>query len=208
MSFGANCVVRMTLNQERASRESEPPMRGDARARRVEAIIPGRGTPSPRVALRQTRPNRRREDLPTLALSVFWLGVIVLAFLCGCGVLLISTVQMLPRGAAAPPPAPKTEPELTATPEPSPTRVVTAVPVEAKVIEDRVNLRAGPSTNAEILGKLERDDQITLLGRSVDGKWYQANITAQNEKGWVFAETLEIVSGNSQGLPVINIASP
>jgi hypothetical protein len=67
---------------------------------------------------------------------------------------------------------------------------------------------AAPNTQAEIIGKLEKDDQITLVGRSEDGKWYQAQIAGASEQGWVFRKTLAIVSSDPAILPVVETANP
>jgi hypothetical protein len=81
-------------------------------------------------------------------------------------------------------------------------------PVIAKVIEASVNVRATPSTSAKIIGKLKKDNTISLTGRSVDGKWYQATIQSLTTPGWVFGETLQIASGDANTLPLAGPGAP
>ncbi|MGE5265399.1 MAG: SH3 domain-containing protein [Acidobacteriota bacterium] len=79
----------------------------------------------------------------------------------------------------------------------------TAAPVLAKVIEARVNVRAAPNTQATIVGKIKKDEEITLIGRSEDGAWYEATIGGIAPPSWVFGETLEISRGAVDTLPLV-----
>ncbi len=97
------------------------------------------------------------------------------------------------------------------TPTPYPTVVrqptlplptATPVPVLAKVIERRVNVRAGPSLDAQIVGKIQQDDLLTLIGISQDDEWYRVMIAGRTEPAWVFAETLEVTRGDPGTLPI------
>ena len=83
---------------------------------------------------------------------------------------------------------------------PSPTPVV----VLAKVIETRVNVRASPSTQAQIVSKIQRNDVINLIGRNSDTTWYQVSIAGQAKPAWVFAATLQVTNGDPKNLPVVN----
>ncbi len=85
---------------------------------------------------------------------------------------------------------------------------VAPAPVIAKVIEASVNVRATPSTSAKIIGKLKKDNTISLTARNVDGKWYQATIQGLTTPGWVFAETLQIASGDPATLPLAGPGAP
>jgi len=80
---------------------------------------------------------------------------------------------------------------------------LTPSPVIATVIEQRVNLRAAPSTQAKIIGKLDNGNQITLIGRNKNGDWYQVMLAGATEPGWVFGETLQIANGDPNGLPIV-----
>ena len=84
----------------------------------------------------------------------------------------------------------------------------TPQPVIAKVIERSVNVRAEPSTKGKIISSLKQNNQISLVGRNTAGDWYQVNITGGAQPGWVFKETLQIVSGDPNVLPVIGAVAP
>lgn len=47
-----------------------------------------------------------------------------------------------------------------------PGEYITIKEVEGTVIQDNINIRKYPSADAEILGKLNKDDKITMIGRS------------------------------------------
>jgi hypothetical protein len=81
-------------------------------------------------------------------------------------------------------------------------------PVIAKVIEASVNVRGTPSTSGKIIGKLRKDNTISLTGRSVDGQWYQATVQGVTGPGWVFKETLQIASGDPAMLPLAGPGAP
>lgn len=56
---------------------------------------------------------------------------------------------------------------------------------------DRVSLRTGPGTEFEIITALQNDDPVTVVGRSVDGRWYQVVTYGANAVvGWVSASLL------------------
>lgn len=84
----------------------------------------------------------------------------------------------------------------------------TPQPVLAKVIENTVNVRAEPSTKAKVMSSLKKNNQISLVGRNEAGDWYQINLTGGAAPGWVFAATLQIVSGDPKALPVAGTAAP
>jgi hypothetical protein len=88
--------------------------------------------------------------------------------------------------------------------QPPPT--ATPAPVLAQVIEAKVNVRSGPSTKDKIISSLKKNDQLTLVGRNADNTWYQINIAGAAGPGWVFGETLHIVSGDPNTLPVAGAA--
>ncbi len=82
-------------------------------------------------------------------------------------------------------------------------------PVIAKVIEASVNVRGTPSTSGKIIGKLKKDNTISLTGRSLDGQWYQATtIQGVTGPGWVFAATLQVTTGDPNTLPLAGPGAP
>ena len=62
-----------------------------------------------------------------------------------------------------------------------------APPGTRRVTGDRVNLRADPSTEAERLGTLARDDAVEVLEDA--GDWLRVR-TSEGEEGWVAARFL------------------
>ena len=112
-------------------------------------------------------------------------------------------------GGTKPTPTKTLVPTLPATPVPTVVRLptlppptATPEPVLAKVIETKVNVRSGPSTKDKIVSSVKKNDQLTLVGRNADSTWYQINLAGQTEPVWVFAQTLQITSGDPKTLPV------
>ena len=64
---------------------------------------------------------------------------------------------------------------------------------------DLVNLRAGPSDQTNIRGRVEQDDEVIELTR--EGSWVGVRVLETGEEGWIFAGLLETVapSGLSPG---------
>ena len=54
----------------------------------------------------------------------------------------------------------------------------------------RLNLRVQPSMNGAIVGRLEQNDAVTVVGTSADGDWYQVQ-TGDASEGWVFADYID-----------------
>ncbi|MGB8646648.1 MAG: SH3 domain-containing protein [Anaerolineae bacterium] len=100
----------------------------------------------------------------------------------------------------------------TATPSPTPitpTAVPTAVPITGSVIA-RLNVRQSPSLTGKQLGILNKDDAVTLLGRTTDNAWLQIYypITQTTTNGWVVARLVQtsplsgtLATFNLQGTP-------
>ena len=65
---------------------------------------------------------------------------------------------------------------------------------------ERVNVRMSPSTEAEIVAKLEPQAAVVIVGRSEDGSWLQ--VTLEGGTGWIAAELLA-PAGDVSTLPVI-----
>lgn len=79
----------------------------------------------------------------------------------------------------------------------------TPVPVLARVTASRVNVRAGPSLQAQVMTTIPKDQRITVIARSEDAQWYQAIYQQGAKPGWIFAETLQIIEGDAQALAVV-----
>ncbi len=104
-----------------------------------------------------------------------------------------AVVQAAPTTAPAPTsaaPAPTTAPAPAAAPASSEARVV--------VTNEFVNVRSGPDTSFDLLGKLDQNKTAKLLGRSEDAKWWQ--IQFGDSKGWVFGEYVK--AENASGVSI------
>ena len=60
------------------------------------------------------------------------------------------------------------------------------VPPQLTVTNDFVNVRGGPATAYNLLGKLNKDQQAVVTGHSADGLWWQ--IQFDGNRGWVIGE--------------------
>jgi len=74
----------------------------------------------------------------------------------------------------------------------------------AQVDVDLLNLRAGPGFQHLVLRLLERDQELTLLGRSRNGVWVEVRLPEGNG-GWVYAAFLRTQVALSK-LPVTEAA--
>jgi uncharacterized protein YraI len=63
------------------------------------------------------------------------------------------------------------------------------------------NLRGGPGTQYEIVGQLEADQLVTVIGRSEDGRWLRAE-TGRGAVGWLPTFAL-VVEGDVTTLPIL-----
>ncbi len=61
-----------------------------------------------------------------------------------------------------------------------------------------INIRAGPETNFQILGKLQQGQRAEILGVSPDGRWYAIRYTeADSGRAWVSADYVETENADS-----------
>ncbi len=66
-----------------------------------------------------------------------------------------------------------------------------------------VNIRSGPDTIFQVLGKLEIGQQAEVVGTSADNRWYAIKYTpADSGRAWVAADFVEIENGDD--LPVLH----
>ena len=94
-------------------------------------------------------------------------------------------------GLILPTPTNTAEAAPTATqPPPTPT-----APAQLASLNTDANLRSGPGTNFDSIGAGQPGQQITIIGRSADGQWYQLN-----DNSWVFGQ---LVSNPPASVPVI-----
>lgn len=140
--------------------------------------------------------------------------------------LLILSVVVI--GCAAEPTAtPTAEPEPTElpteaptnTPEPSPTEAPTIAPTDTPqpsptpipitgTVKSTLNVREQPSTRAALLGVLQTNDVVTLVGRTEDSSWFQINYPlGETTTAWVIAERIA-TTADVASLPSIAAVSP
>jgi uncharacterized protein YgiM (DUF1202 family) len=63
------------------------------------------------------------------------------------------------------------------------------------------NLRGGPGTQYEIVGQLDADERVIVVGRSEDGRWLRAE-TSSGVGGWLPTFAL-VVEGDVTTLPIL-----
>lgn len=94
---------------------------------------------------------------------------------------------------------------VTWTPKPQATLMptYTPLPFKWKILRD-VNVRLGPGTNFDRLGFLAKDFQVTILGRTQDGRYLQIAYGDSNQPGWIPVEYVDINSNDKAGLAVVS----
>jgi hypothetical protein len=60
-----------------------------------------------------------------------------------------------------------------------------------RVVAERVNLRAGPSDDANVRSQVMQGEQVLELRR--EGGWYGVRVLRTGEEGWIFADLIEPV---------------
>ena len=102
-------------------------------------------------------------------------------------------------------------PSSTRAPAPTPTRATAQSPVTATptpdlllaMVSDVLRVRSGPGAGYPILGQLQRDTPLVLLGRTSAGDWFQiAYPSGPGQRGWVSIEFLQ-VQGSPDRAPVV-----
>lgn len=66
-----------------------------------------------------------------------------------------------------------------------------------RVSGERVNLRAGPSDDANVRAQVMQNEQLLELRR--DGNWYGVRVLSTGEEGWVFGDLVAPVSSSTLG---------
>lgn len=105
-------------------------------------------------------------------------------------VLPTATVELVPTKAPRPTKAPTEPPPPTEAPKP-----ITAITAEV------LNIRQGPARTTPSLGKLQKGQTVTVVGRNGDATWLMIQIPEQSGTGWVSAEFVT-VDGDVNTLPV------
>lgn len=113
------------------------------------------------------------------------------------------TPTTTPTATNTPTLTPTNTPKATSTPTDTPAPTATSTP--AVVIVKTANLRAGPGTNYQIVGKVSPGDDIEVTGKDKSGKWYQVKTTKHNE-AWIAGFLLKNV--NAEKLSVKTSSAP
>ncbi|MDW8292189.1 MAG: SH3 domain-containing protein [Anaerolineae bacterium] len=116
-------------------------------------------------------------------------------------------IMLLPEATTpAPPPAPV----QTTTPESNaPATTPTPAPVLASPLPENgfANVRAQPSTDARLLGRITMGQSVMVIGKTADGQWYLVNFAAAPDgRGWVAARVVNL-SGDANALPIVDPAA-
>ncbi len=85
-----------------------------------------------------------------------------------------------------------------ATLAPAPTATLDGVFITIK--QTRQNVRSGPSTNYDIIGQLNKDEQAKVIGATIDLAWVVIDFRGQ--QGWLATYLLD-VAGNLNTVPII-----
>ena len=90
-------------------------------------------------------------------------------------------------------PFPTLTPRATRTPIPSP------IPA---VVTDTLRVREQPSTDARILGRLQKDATVSLLSRTDNSEWFSIEYPpSSGQVGWIFGEVV-VPQGDVATLPI------
>jgi pyruvate/2-oxoglutarate dehydrogenase complex dihydrolipoamide acyltransferase (E2) component len=99
-----------------------------------------------------------------------------------------------PAPAAAAVPLPRAAPAPAPDPAPEPAPELAAAPLPVRYVDaDAVNLRAGPSTETAVIGRLTRREAVAVVGAAVDG-WLRVRLEGDGGEGYVAARFLTDVA--------------
>ena len=76
----------------------------------------------------------------------------------------------------------------------APRPTATTVRASFTVNRETVNVRAGPSTNYQVIGKIKKGQTFTPNGRNQAGDWLRFRF--EGKEGWVYAELMNVEHGN------------
>ena len=110
-------------------------------------------------------------------------------------------------------PLPTIPPPNTATPTALPTAISTATqiptatllaPVHGVISVVSMNLRSGPSTLHNIVGKYAEGSPVSVVGQAPGGEWLKVEM-ADNRFGWMAGIFLDL-DGDTSGLPFLSVS--
>ena len=74
------------------------------------------------------------------------------------------------------------------------------VVVAATIAGERINLRNGPGTDYDAVGRISVGAPVQVIGRSHDGGWFQIRERAGKPTYWVSSELLTLPEGSADTL--------
>ncbi|MFN8567370.1 MAG: SH3 domain-containing protein [Kouleothrix sp.] len=80
------------------------------------------------------------------------------------------------------------------------TEALAPVIVAATIAGDRINLRNGPGTVYDAVGRISAGTPVQVIGRYHDGNWFQVRERAGKPVYWVAAELLNLPEGSADTL--------
>ena len=100
------------------------------------------------------------------------------------------------------------QPLAVPTETPLPTDTPTPSPPLGKVTTSDLNVRAGPSTDYAIVGKLNLDDSVEVVGRNAASDWLQIVYPANSDgRGWIAADYAKL-TGSLETVPEVSAPPP
>lgn len=141
----------------------------------------------------------------------FWF-VVFTAFFCAASIFAIVGYALFDQSGGAIASLPTQTPTEIAiimpptwTPLPSPTPLPPFTPVPPPVwnITRDVNARTGPSTAYALVRTLKKDEQVSVVGQTKDGKYLQVEMPGTTILAWIPADYVQMSNADRQALPVI-----
>jgi hypothetical protein len=83
--------------------------------------------------------------------------------------------------------------------------VASVLPVVARVFtsEGVANLRAEPTTNANIVGQTSSGQMLFVVGATSNRSWYHITLPADGAQAWIFGNLITAVQGDLASVPVV-----
>lgn len=101
-------------------------------------------------------------------------------------------------------PAASPTPDANVTPTPTPTPTYPPVPIVSSLrgtVANPGNVRADPNVSATPIDRVNQGEEVQLLGRSDNGRWYLV-LTVRGVAGWVSATLLNVPPETAALVPV------
>ncbi len=88
--------------------------------------------------------------------------------------------------AAKATPVPKASPASSPSPSPSPSPSASPTANRARItLGEGLNIRSGPSADAERIDGVDYSDEVTILEESPDKQWLRVRVASSGAEGWI-----------------------